>query len=310
MKQAWVAWECLHTFNPAAIVKDEKVQVIYRAEDNSGEMKIGEHCSRLGLATSDDGVHFEREKAPIFYPAEDSEKSREWDGGCEDPRLVELEDGTYLLTYTQWNRSLPRLAVATSADLRTWVKHGPAFQGEAANQLSKSGAIVTELVSGRLIAKKINGKYLMYWGEGDVYLSTSPDAIHWDNGELVLPKRKGFFDSNLAEGGPSPVFTAKGIWLLYNGKNDYGTLGDKDIAPGTYSVGEAWFDSVSPNRLLFRSEKPIFMPERAYESSGQYSAGTTFAEGLVYFQGKFLMYYGCADSHVGVAALESLPFSD
>src|ERR1039458_6610482 len=61
-------WEALHTFNPAAIVRDNKVYVLYRAEDNSGEMKIGGHTSRLGIAESADGIHFTRHPEPVFFP--------------------------------------------------------------------------------------------------------------------------------------------------------------------------------------------------------------------------------------------------
>ncbi len=122
-----VRWEALHTFNPAAIVKDNSVYILYRAEDDSGKMTIGHHTSRLGLARSSDGVHFQREPEPIVFPARDSQQKREWQGGCEDPRLVENEYGTYVLMYTQWNNKVPRLAVATSNDLRHWEKHGPAL---------------------------------------------------------------------------------------------------------------------------------------------------------------------------------------
>ena len=74
-------WEALHTFNPAAIVRNGKVEVLYRAEDDSGSMEIGGHTSRLGLAESDDGIHFTRRADPVFFPAEDTEESREWPGG-------------------------------------------------------------------------------------------------------------------------------------------------------------------------------------------------------------------------------------
>jgi predicted GH43/DUF377 family glycosyl hydrolase len=47
--KAQIHWEALHTFNPAAIVRNGKVYVLYRAEDNSGAMEIGGHTSRLGL---------------------------------------------------------------------------------------------------------------------------------------------------------------------------------------------------------------------------------------------------------------------
>src|SRR5579871_2334106 len=70
-------WEALHTFNPAAVVRDGKVFVLYRAEDNSGTMQIGMHTSRLGLAESDDGIHFTRQPAPVFFPAQDNQKARE-----------------------------------------------------------------------------------------------------------------------------------------------------------------------------------------------------------------------------------------
>ncbi len=63
-----VQWEALHTFNPAAIVRHGKVYVLYRAEDNSGAMEIGGHTSRLGLAESEDGIHFKRLPEPVFYP--------------------------------------------------------------------------------------------------------------------------------------------------------------------------------------------------------------------------------------------------
>ena len=109
-----VHWEALHTFNPAAIVRNGKIYVLYRAEDDTGEMRIGMHTSRLGLAESDDGIHFTRRPDPVLYPDNDSEKEREWPGGCEDPRIVEGADGAYVLTYTQWNRKKTAAAIATS----------------------------------------------------------------------------------------------------------------------------------------------------------------------------------------------------
>jgi predicted GH43/DUF377 family glycosyl hydrolase len=118
--EAPVHWEALHTFNPAAIVRDSKVYVLYRAEDDSGAMEIGGHTSRLGLAVSDDGIHFTRRPEPVFFPADDNQKLREWPGGVEDPRLVEAEDGIYVLTYTQWNRQTFSVGIATSPDLLHW----------------------------------------------------------------------------------------------------------------------------------------------------------------------------------------------
>ena len=313
MTKAPVHWEALHTFNPAAIVKDGKVVVLYRAEDNSGKMGIGLHTSRLGMAVSNDGIHFTCRTEPVFYPADDDQKTREWPGGVEDPRLVESEDGTYVLTYTQWNRKIARLAVATSKDLIHWTKYGSAFQdalgGKYASRWSKSAGIVTRLegTKGRLIAAKIDGKYWMYWGEGTVYLATSTDLIHWtpvENGkgglQVLLASRPGRFDSSFPEGGPPPVLTQAGIVLIYNGRNA-AKDGDPKLGAFAYAAGEALFDAHAPAEMLARTDEPVLKPELPYEKTGQYVAGTTFSEGLVYFQGRWLLYYGCADSLVSVA---------
>lgn len=306
-----IHWEALHTFNPAAIVRAGRIYVLYRAEDDSGEMKIGGHTSRIGLAMSEDGIHFKRDASPVLYPADDDQKAREWEGGCEDPRIVEAEDGSYVLTYTQWNHKTVDSAIATSKDLRTWTKHGPvfakAFGGRYQNLQYKSAGIVTKLVDGRLVAARINGKYWMYWGEGEIHLATSQNLIDWEPLEdcpghlmVVLARRKSLFDSKFPEVGPPPILTPRGIIVIYNGKNAE-TDGDTSLAPGTYSAGEALFSGSDPTQLLAQVDQPVLKPEQPFERSGQYVAGTTFVEGVVYFKRKWFLYYGCADSLVGVA---------
>src|SRR5205807_60282 len=83
--------------------------------------------------------------APVLYPDKDAQARYEWTGGVEDPRIVESDDHIYVLTYTQWNRDIPRLAIATSKDLVHWIKHGPAFaraeSGKYLRMETKSGAI-------------------------------------------------------------------------------------------------------------------------------------------------------------------------
>ncbi len=305
-------WEALHTFNPAAIVRDGKVYVLYRAEDDSGAMEIGGHTSRLGLAESVDGIHFTRRADPVFFPAVDDQQTREWPGGVEDPRIVESEDGSYVLTYTQWNRKTYSVGIATSPDLLHWTKHGPAFftaaGGKYAGLQYKSAGIVTRLDKnkGRLIAAKIDGKYWMYWGEGSIRLATSTDLIHWTPIEdaqgapiELLRSRSGHFDSTFPETGPPPVETSAGIVVLYNGKNAV-SGGDPDLGPNAYAAGEALFDLKNPAHLIAQTERPVLKPEMPYEKTGQYIAGTTFAEGLVYFDERWFLYYGCADSLVAV----------
>lgn len=309
-----VHWEALHTFNPAAIVRNGRIYVLYRAEDDSGAMAIGGHVSRLGLASSADGVHFDRLTEPVLYPAKDEQQSREAPGGVEDPRIVERPGGGYVLTYTQWSRERKSYSVgiATSDDLVHWQKHGPAFQGALGGRYDnlkyKSAGMVTTVQNGRLVAAKIRGKYWMFWGEIEVGLATSDDLVHWTPVEdapgkphVLLRARAGKADSAFPETGPPPVLTSRGVVMLYNGKNAQGQEGQQGLQPGTYSVEEALWSADDLTRLLARTEDSVFQPQLPFERSGQYAAGTTFSEGLVLFQGKWWMYYGCADSFVGVA---------
>ena len=315
-------WEALHTFNPAAtIAPDGKVAVVFRAEDASGVAEIGGHVSRLGLAMSTNGLQFTVQPAPVLYMANDAQKVNEYPGGVEDPRIVMAPGGTYVMTYTQYPRGNGpyRVGIATSKDLQTWTKWGPAFGlGSGYDTLMyKSAGILTELHDGRLEAVKLHGKYWMYWGEIQVRLATSEDLIHWTpvvdaktkQPEVVLAARAGHFDSAFPEVGPPPVLTKDGVVLIYNGKNstEKGTetlASDPKIAPGAYSVGEALFSATEPGKLLGQTEKPVLTPTMPYEQSGQYVAGTTFSEGLVAFKGQWLLYYGAADSMVGVARAE------
>lgn len=141
-----------------------------------------------------------------------------------------------------------------------------------------------------------------------VSAAVSDDLIHWspvldDCGELrgLIYPRDYFFDSALTECGPPAVITDRGILLFYNGKNQSNEKRDIRFTPGTYSAGQVLFDLKDPYRVIARLDEPFFKPMADFEKSGQYKAGTVFIEGLVFFQEKWFLYYGCADSTVGVA---------
>ena len=309
MRGRSVAWEARDTFNPAAATFGGELAVLYRAEDASGE-GIGERTSRIGLALSSDGSSFRRLGKPVLFPGKDGAEKWDAPGGCEDPRVCETPDGRYLMLYTMWNRKVPRLGVATSRDLLKWTKHGPAFSGRFRDLATKSASVVCERRGDSLVAAKVGGRYLMYWGEEFVNLATSDDLVNWSpvcaaNGDLlrVIEPRKGKFDSALTECGPPAVLTQKGILLLYNGKNKPGTDGDKRYAAGAYCGGQVLFSVDEPTKVIARLDEPFFVPEAEYEKSGQYPSGTVFLEGLVPFRGKWWLFFGCADSRVGMATL-------
>lgn len=303
-----VLWEVKDVFNPAVIVHNGMLRMLYRAEDSVGQYA---GTSRLGLARSSDGVHFARNPEPVFYPDRDQMFNYEWEGGVEDPRIVRRSDGMYIMTYTAYDGNTARLCVASSRDLLNWTKHGLAFatqiDGKYADQWSKSGAIVSSYdTTGTITAARIGQMYWMYWGDKEMYAAKSTDCIRWtpvtDKQGALLPVmsyRPYLFDSDLVEPGPPAILTDAGILLIYNGRN-YGTQLDSTIAEGTYSAGQVLFDLKDPTRILQRSDKPFFWPDKDYEISGQVNR-VVFLQGLVRWRGQWLLYYGTADSKIAVA---------
>lgn len=277
-----LGWESAGTFNPAVVVHDRKIAMLYRAQDAKG-------TSRLGYAESTDGIHFTRQENPALSP----ETSYEQEGGIEDPRLLKRGD-LYFLTYTAYNKRDAQLCLATSRDLIHWHRQGvilPAYKGNWNVGWTKSGAIVPE---------KINDKYWMYFLGTDKHktdqtgLAYSTDLLHWTEATSapVLPVRAGLFDSRVAEPGPPPLLTKDHIVLIYNGADDH----------LIYRTGVAVFDRKDPARLISRSEVPLFSPERDWEKLGQVP-NVVFVEGLIPWKGHYLAYYGGADKYVGVAAV-------
>lgn len=328
-----VAWEEKDVFNPAAAVREGVVHLLYRAEDS-----VGKHLgtSRIGHATSDSGLVFERKGSPILFPDHDAYLVFERDGGCEDPRICSTESGGYVMTYTAYDGVKARLCIATSPDLHHWTKHGLAF-ATMPELWSKSGAIVCRVVGETLVATRINGRYWMYWGESYVFAATSDDLIDWEpvthsvssdlatesgmpSAPTIEPKweptdlgvstserealvsiirpRSRRFDSALVEPGPPAILTDKGIVLIYNGKNAV-VDGDPRFPPSTYCSGQLLLDPQDPSAVLARATDPFLFPDRSYEITGQVG-NVCFAEGLVPFGDQWLLYYGTADSKIAV----------
>jgi len=296
-----VFWEAKNVLNPSAVVKDGKVYLIYRAQDSG-------MTSRIGLAVSDDGLHFTKQPTPVLFPDNDAYKKYEWKGGVEDPRIVETVDGTYILTYTAYDGKTARLCLATSTNLQKWTKRGLVLgEGKYKNFWSKSGAIIAQWNGNKTVATKIKGKYWMYFGDTNLFMATSVDGIHWEVAENeeskkpieVLHPRPGFFDSRLVEPGPYAILQNAGIVLIYNGSNA-ANYQDTLLPKFTYSGGQALFDKNNPYKLIARTDTNFIRPDKVYEKNGEVNE-VCFVEGLVKFNNRLFLYYGTADSRIAVA---------
>jgi predicted GH43/DUF377 family glycosyl hydrolase len=324
-----VRWAAKDVFNPGGVVRDGKIHLLLRAEDTVGRYS---GTSRIGLATSTDGISFDVEPAPVIYPADDAWQAWEWPGGCEDPRVVESPDGGFVCLYTAFDGKVGTLFVATSSDLRAWTKHGPAFAGTPyAMRSSKSGAIVTEVVDGRVLAARVDGRFWMYWGEGTCFAAASDDLVRWSPVEFdatrdryltyfaesgrphwnihVVPgqpvlrpllfPRPGRFDSLLVEPGPPALQTEDGILLLYNGAN-HAAGGDPSLPAFSYQPGQVLFDPRDPSSCIARDTAPFLRADQVGAGDGQVG-NVCFAQALVLFDGSWRLYFGLADSRIGCA---------
>ncbi len=267
-------FEAERVYNPAVIVMDDAFWMFYRAE-------AGDRCTgRIGLAKSQDGIHFTRHPEPIIVPEHDYEEY-----GCEDPRIVRFGD-TYWLTYVGNSSKGPgHICLASSTDLVNWAKYGSALQPTKAWDS-------LQVKAGVIVPKKVNGKYVMYFTgevrawETAIGIAYSDDLLHWYEPlrEPVVKPREGHFDSKGVETGTNPVLTPEGILMVYSGWNP----------DNVYKAGGILFSNEDPIKVFWRSNEPILEPAVNWgERFG--CANHMVAESLLRHDGCWWLYYGAAD---------------
>jgi predicted GH43/DUF377 family glycosyl hydrolase len=285
LKPAAPAWMEAGAFNPAAVMLNGKIVLLFRARDAHG-------TSRIGYAESADGLHFKAEPQPVLAPAAPYERG----GGVEDPRVLRI-GATWYMTYTGYNRHDAQLCLATSSDLRHWRRQGvilPAYKGTWVTGWTKSGAIVPERIGGKWwmyylgTRRDPDGKERDYMG-----LASSEDLLHWADAtsQPVLERRAGAFDARVMEPGPPPLVTSEGILLLYNGADD----------KLVYGPGWILFDKTDPRRVVARCDRSFIVPSLTWERVGTVPK-VIFLEGAVAGAADALDligYYGAADQYVG-----------
>jgi len=274
-------WE-KYVYNPGAIFLEDKIHIIYRA---MGKDKV----SRFGYASTKDGFHIdERVDEPIFVPVgEFEEKVVEFrNSGVEDPRLVRIGNRIYM-TYAAVNGRVSYIALA-SINVKDflnknwkWKRHGILFP-----DCDGRNAV--------LFPKKIKNRFVLYPRfKPDIFVSYSKDLKNWTKPKRIMKPRKGMWDDLKIGAGAPPILTEKGWVLIYHGVQ-------ATRKGNIYRVGLALIDLENPEKILFRSEKPILEPVKKYERFGQVN-NVVFPCGAVVLNKKLFVYYGGADSVVCVA---------
>jgi len=262
-------WEALKVYNPGAVFHNGKYHLFYRAVGSGADRH-----SVLGYAVSEDGEHFRRFSKPILD--RDSNNQFEF-RGLEDPRVTKIGD-KFFMAYAAYDGKVPRLHVATSLDLKHWVRHPLAFENFRFTEMGgvyvrwKDGKPVESYKprssfsddwskAGAIFPEKIGGKYWMLFNEFRIWLANSDDGIKWNalSGPFLTPRKNtDLFDNVFVEMGPPPIKTEKGWLVFYHGVND----------AIQYHLGALLLDLNDPTKILYRLKKPIFGPREKYELSG------------------------------------------
>ena len=272
------AWETRAVFNAATLYVDGRVHILYRAVGNDG-------VSRLGYASSLDGYHIEeRLSSPVFEPANYTEKD-----GCEDPRLT-LQSEQIIMAYTALRDrvsnahqiALASIAMDDFINKRwNWGERWTPFAGVR----NKDAAI---------LPCKVSGRYVMFHRiDPDICITYSDDLQHWSDIKAIIGPRMGKWDCLKVGAAGPPIEINEGWLFIYHGSN----------FENVYRLGVLLLDKDDPERVLYRSEKPVLEPTTDYERFGRVP-NVVFSCGAILMDNQLLIYYGGADTVVCVATYD------
>jgi beta-1,4-mannooligosaccharide/beta-1,4-mannosyl-N-acetylglucosamine phosphorylase len=266
-------------YNSAVLPLDGKFVGVFRADHKNGRANI--HFGR-----SKDGLKFEIEDAVINWV--DDKGNPDPISYGYDPRFVKIED-TYYVVWCDDMRGAS-IGMGMTKDFKTWTR--------LPNPLMPFNR------NGVLFPRKINGKYYLlsrpsdsaHTPFGDIYMSESPDMIHWGKHRWVMGKGgKGWWQGTKIGSGPIPIETTEGWLLFYHGVS--GTCNGF-----VYSFGACILDINEPWKVKYRAGDYLLTPEKEYETAG-FVPNVTFPCANIYDAptGRIAIYYGAADTYTALA---------
>jgi len=265
-------------FNSAVIPYNDEFIGVFRGEQRDG-------ISHIYLGHSKDAVNWEYDTEKI--PFTDENGSSFMPHYAYDPRIVMIDDTYYIMWCQDFYGA--SIGIAKTNDFKTFTRLENPFLPYNRNAV--------------LFPRKINGRYVMlsrpcdngHTAFGDIFLSESCDMEFWGRHRHVMGRSEKWWETLKIGAGPAPIETDKGWLLFYHGVvntcNGY-----------VYSIGAAILDLDEPSKVLHRCSNYVLAPEMPYEEQG-FVPNVCFPCGALTDSetGRIALYYGCADSYVGLA---------
>ncbi|WP_200826370.1 glycoside hydrolase family 130 protein [Microbacterium timonense] len=298
------------------------------------------NVSRVGLAriVVEDGVPVSVEREGVVL-----EPDRGWErgvgnAGVEDPRTTWIDAlGLHVMTYVAYGPLGPRTAIAVSDDLRTWRRLGPVlfrYQDELDMDLNlfhnKDTVFFPEPVTAPDGTTALAVLHRPMWDLGEtkpgqgvrlpagiedprqsIWISYVPlDAVRADLSNLVLWEQHRFvagpqypFEEVKIGGGPPPLRVPEGWLVLHHGVTGVIDSAFAQQQKVNYAAGALLLDAEDPSRVIARTPEPLLAPETDDERSG-IVPNVVFPTAIEEIDGRHFVFYGMADSKIGVALLE------
>jgi predicted GH43/DUF377 family glycosyl hydrolase len=282
------AWEAKAVFNPAVVQVDGRVHMLYRAMSH-------DDVSVMGYASSKDGFVFdERLPEPAYVPREPFElKARPGNSGCEDPRLTQIGEDIYMM-YTAVDAANPPRVALTSIKVSDFV-------AKRWSNWTKPKLISPPGIDDKdacVLPEKIKGKYVVFHRiQPSIDINFFED-LNFENGQMLTQRpmllpRPGMWDDKKIGINSVPTKTESGWLMLYHGVSQEGSI---------YRLGAALLDLKDPEKVIGRTDEPLFEPQMDYERVGVVP-NVVFPCGALTLDSKLVIYYGGADRVIGIASL-------
>ncbi len=266
-------------FNSAVLPYQGEFIGVFRADQRNGR-------ATLFSGRSKDGLAWEIGPDPIEWVDEAGKPNPT--SYAYDPRLVRIEDTYYIVWCDDMHGA--SIGLGRTRDFKTFVR--------MPNPLMPFNR------NGVLFPRTVHGKYLLlsrpsdsgHTPFGDIFLSESPDLIHWGNHRFVMGRGgKGWWQGVKVGAGPIPIETTEGWLLFYHGVST-------TCNGFVYSFGAAILKTDNPAKVLSRTRDYLLTPEKLYETTG-FVPNVVFPCANLYDpeSGRIALYYGAADTCTAVA---------